>query len=126
MSKYILDSSAILAVLHRESGAEKAIEFFADSIVSSVNAAEVLTKLVEKSNDIEKAAEAFELLQLTVVEFDVAQATKAAELRRLTKRFGLSLGDRCCLALAILSEATAVTADRSWKKFKLCPVEVIR
>ena len=126
MSKYILDSSAILAVLHREPGAEKAIELFPDSIVSSVNAAEVLTKLIEKSNDIETAAKAFNLLQLTVVTFDSSQARKAAELRPPTKRLGLSLGDRCCLALAILSDATAVSADRSWKKFKLCPVEVIR
>jgi len=126
MSSYVLDSSAILAVLHREAGADEAIEYFAQSVVSAGNAAEVLTKLVEKSNDISSAVKAFELLQLTVVDFDIVNAEKVAELRPLTKNLGLSLGDRCCLALAILSDATAVTADRSWKKFKLCPVEVIR
>lgn len=126
MSKYVLDSSAILAVLHQELGADRAVEVFPESIVSSVNAAEVLTKLVEKSNDMDKTVEAFELLQLTVVDFDYSQAAKAAELRPLTKNLGLSLGDRTCLALAILSDATAVTADKAWKKIKFCPVEIIR
>jgi len=126
MIKYVLDSSAILAVLHQEPGADKAIAYFPDSIVTSVNAAEVLTKLIEKSNDIEIAKKAFELLQLTVVDFDMAHAEKAAELRPLTKNLGLSLGDRSCLALAMLSRATAITADKAWKKIKFCPVDVIR
>lgn len=126
MSRYVLDSSAILAVLHQEPGADKAIEVFPDSIVSSVNAAEVLTKLVEKSNDLDKAVEAFELLQLTVIDFGYSHAAKTAELRPLTKNLGLSLGDRSCLALAMLSDATAVTADKTWKKIKFCQVETIR
>jgi PIN domain nuclease of toxin-antitoxin system len=126
MSKYVLDSSAILAVLHQEPGADKAIAYFPDSVVSSVNAAEVLTKLIEKSNDIEMATKAFELLQLAVVDFDIAHAEKAAELRPLTRNLGLSLGDRSCLTLAMLSKATAVTADKAWKKIKFCPVDLIR
>jgi ribonuclease VapC len=126
MSKYVLDSTAILAVLHQEPGSDKAIARFPDSIVSSVNAAEVLTKLTEKSNDIDRAVEAFELLQLTIVDFDYVHAAKTAELRPLTKNLGLSLGDRSCLALAMLSDATAVTADKTWKKIKFCPVEAIR
>ena len=125
MSKYVLDSSAVLAVLHQESGADKAISYFPESVVSSVNAAEVLTKLVEKSNDIEIATRVFELLQLTIVEFDMVHAEKAAEIRPLTKNLGLSLGDRSCLALAMLSKATAVTADKAWKKIKFCPVDLI-
>jgi PIN domain nuclease of toxin-antitoxin system len=126
MSKYVLDSSAILAVLHREPGADKAIEVFPDSVVSSVNAAEVLTKLMEKSSNMDVAVEAFELLQLTVVDFDYSNAAKTAELRPLTKNLGLSLGDRSCLALAMLSDATAVTADKAWKKLKFCPIKTIR
>ena len=126
IKKYVLDSSAILAVLHHEPGSDVAIQRFPDSIVSAVNAAEVLTKLLEKSNDLDTAIEAFELLQLDIVDFDYAHATKAAELRPITKNLGLSLGDRSCIALAMLSDATAVTADKTWKKIKFCPVEVIR
>ncbi|HMS10925.1 MAG TPA: hypothetical protein PKE66_15675, partial [Pyrinomonadaceae bacterium] len=61
-----------------------------------------------------------------VVDFDISQAERSAEFRPLTKHLGLSLGDRSCLALAMLSKATAVTADRAWKKIKFCKVDVIR
>ncbi len=48
-----------------------------------------------------KAKEAFDNLDLETAEFNETQSLKAAELRIQTKQFGLSLGDRCCLALAI-------------------------
>lgn len=126
MSRYVLDSSAILAVLNGESGADNAIGYFPDSIVSSVNAAEVLTKLTEKGIDVELAKRAFELLQLTVVDFDMVCAAKAAELRPPTRNLDLSLGDRSCLALSMIQNATAITADRDWRKLTFCPIEVIR
>jgi PIN domain nuclease of toxin-antitoxin system len=126
MSNFILDASTVLVVLQEEDGAEDALEYFAGASISTVNMAEVLTKLIEKGRDPIKALEVFELLQLNVIEFDQEHAKKAAELRTTTKHLGLSLGDRSCLALAIMSESTAVTADRQWKKVKLCPVEVIR
>jgi len=126
MNSSVLDSSAILAVLNAESGAERAISFFANGIVSSVNVVEVLTKIVERGQNIKTARETFDLLQLEVVDLDYRQAAKAAELRPLTQHLGLSLGDRSCLALAILRDTTAVTADRDWKELTVCPVEVIR
>lgn len=126
MSNFILDASTVLLVLQEEDGADDAIEYFVGASISTVNMAEVLTKLIEKGRDPGKALEVFELLQLNVIEFDQEHAKKAAELRPLTKHLGLSLGDRCCLALAMHLDATAVTADRQWKKVKSCSVEVIR
>ena len=109
-----------------EKGAEKVEPLLSDSIVSSVNAAEVLTKLVEKGVSLEEALEDFLKLGLEVIKFDAKQAAKVAELRPLTKHLGLSLGDRTCLALAILENATAVTADKNWVSLKFCKIEVIR
>ncbi|MGB7207023.1 MAG: type II toxin-antitoxin system VapC family toxin [Pyrinomonadaceae bacterium] len=126
MNSFVLDSSAILAVLNQEKGSQTAQTFFANGIVSAVNLAEILTKLIEQGHDSSSSMEAFNLLQLDVSSFDVAQARKAAELRPLTKHLGLSLGDRSCLALAMLQNATAVTADRDWCGLSFCPIEVIR
>src|SRR5438552_4219173 len=126
MNSFVLDSSAILAVLNREKGSETAQTFFADGIVSSVNLAEILTKLTEQGHNRSTAMESFNLLQLSVIDFDVPQARKAAELRPLTRHLGLSLGDRSCLALAILHSSTAVTADKDWRGLSFCPIEVIR
>jgi PIN domain nuclease of toxin-antitoxin system len=122
----VLDSSAILAVVNLEKGAEKVEPLLSDAIVSSVNAAEVLTKLVEKGISLEDALEDFLKLGLEVIKFDAKQAAKVAELRPLTKHLGLSLGDRACLALAILENAKAVTADKNWASLTLCKIEVIR
>lgn len=124
--KSALDSSAILAVINLEKGAENIEPLLSKAIVSSVNVAEVLSKLVERGVSLEDALEDFLKLGLEIVEFDAKQAAKVAELRPLTKHLGLSLGDRCCLALAILENLPAVTADRNWARFNLCKIEVIR
>jgi PIN domain nuclease of toxin-antitoxin system len=43
-----------------------------------------------------------------------AQARVAAELLTATRPYGLSLGDRVCLALAIERRAKVYTTDRIW------------
>jgi PIN domain nuclease of toxin-antitoxin system len=45
----------------------------------------------------------------------------------MTKPYGLSLGDRACLALAIQRNATVYTTDRDWSKLSIgIKIEVIR
>ena len=109
-----------------EAGHEIAKERFADSSISTVNAAEVLSKLAERGNVTDDDVADFTRLRLKVVDFDFKQAQKAAQLRPLTRHLGLSLGDRSCLALAIIMGVTAVTADRVWKDLDVCSIEVIR
>jgi ribonuclease VapC len=51
----------------------------------------------------------------------------AAQLWSQTKAFGLSLGDRACLALAIDQKAIALTADRVWANLQIgVDIQVIR
>jgi hypothetical protein len=49
-----------------------------------------------------------------VAPFDAATSLRSASLRPATRLLGLSLGDRCCLALAQERGATVITADRAW------------
>jgi ribonuclease VapC len=126
MTRNVLDSSAILAVIFKETGAEIVEPLLDNSLVSSVNLAEVFTKLSEKGMLNQRMIDDFQQLGLEIIDFNFEQAAKAAELRPLTKHLGLSLGDRSCLALAILHNATAVTADKEWQKLTLCQIEVIR
>lgn len=126
MIENILDASAILAVLQNETGKEKVVAILDESAISRVNLTEVLTKLIEKGMSVDEAKETFEELALIVIEFDENQSLKAAELRPLTKHLGLSLGDRCCLALAVLENLPAVTADKNWASLNFCKIEVIR
>lgn len=126
MSKSVIDSSAILALLLLEPGGEKVLPILGDSVMSTVNIAEVFTKLAERELLTEERISDFYEMGLEIAEFDREQALKAAELRPITRHLGLSLGDRCCLALAMSRGAVAVTADRNWKKFNLCEVNPIR
>jgi PIN domain nuclease of toxin-antitoxin system len=67
------------------------------------------------------------LLGIPIVPFDAEAAHSAAVLAGHTRRLGLSLGDRACLALGILIESTVVTANQGWAKLDVgLEIEVIR
>ena len=87
--------------------------------------AEVLTRSVELGHTDESARESFAMLGLEIIDFDERHAIEAARLRAATRHLGLSLGDRSCLACAILQNATAITADRQWKELDVCSIELI-
>ena len=66
-------------------------------------------------------------LDLDVRAFDTELAFMAGVLHRATRAFGLSFGDRACLALAQSLGAPALTANRSWSRLDLgIAIEVIR
>ena len=46
--------------------------------------------------------------------FGADEVAVMPKLRRATKPYGLSLGDRCCLATALVQNSPALTADRVW------------
>lgn len=127
MSKYVLDASAVLALLNQETGKERVEAVLADSCISTVNYCEVLGKLIDAGMSEGDARESVELLNVEVVGFDVDLARLAAVLRPTTKKLGLSLGDRSCLALALARRNTAVTTERVWPKLKIgVKIELIR
>lgn len=123
----VLDSSAVLALIRREPGAERVAAVIAGSLISAVNYAEVASRLVDLGMPQEMALKQLSGFGLHVVPFDLPFASTVMKLRPLTRRFGLSLGDRACLALAIREKATAVTADRGWAGLEVgCAIELIR
>jgi ribonuclease VapC len=110
----VLDSSAILAVLNNEPGAETVAAMLDDAVVSTVNYAEVVAKLVERGTHPSQLQSALRSLALTTVDFDSALAHRTGALRGETRKRGLSLGDRACLALAEREGVAAMTGDRNW------------
>ena len=123
----VIDASAVLAVLNGELGAERTEDIPVGGLISATNFSEVLSKLVDVGLDDDTAIGAFDALMLTVVPVDAAQAQYAGLLRRRTREYDLSLGDRACLALAATREFPAVTADRVWAKLDLdIEIKVIR
>ena len=120
----VLDSSAILAVIYGERGAEKlSAELLANAVMSSVNLAEVHSKLMASGWNAEQAWDDCVGIVEQIAPFTAEHAKRVGNLILKARSLGLSLGDRACLALALELDAPVYTADRSWKSLKL-PVSV--
>jgi len=119
VSKIVVDSSALLARLHREPGAEVVAPYLSAALVSAVNLAEVGARLADGGMPEKVARQAIESLGVSVAPFDEDLAYASAALRLATRRRGLSLGDRACLALALERSLPVLTADRAWAELDI-------
>ena len=128
MSRIVLDASAVLALLNDEPGAEILTpELLSDAICSTVNLAEVQTKLVSQGVHHDEAWEATISPVREATPFTDEHARIAGSLVAQTRVLGLSLGDRACLALGIVLKAPVYTSDKSWKNLKIgLKIHVIR
>ena len=115
----VLDASAVLAAFFDEPGADRIAEQMNGALMSAVNYGEVVAKLVDRGTPREKILEIMAQLDVEVIPADRDQATIAGLLRSETRASGLSLGDRSCLALAIVRNGVALTTDRAWASLEL-------
>ena len=120
MKNVVLDSSALLALLHSEKGADRLTpQLLSQATSSTVNLAEVQGKLIQRGLHPTDAWEAALSPIRHATAFTEEHAKIAGKLVTVTRPLGLSLGDRACLALGIVLDAEIYTADSSWKKLKL-------
>jgi ribonuclease VapC len=128
MNRVVLDASAILAVIGGEPGGEKLTPaLLAHAVASTVNLAEVQTKLVSRGWNSDEAWEDATSPVREVVAFNEEHARLAGDLVSHTRHLGLSLGDRACLALGTALDCPVYTAEKTWKKVKLdVAIHIIR
>jgi PIN domain nuclease of toxin-antitoxin system len=128
VSEVVLDASAILALIQHERGAERlTVEILKDAVVSTVNLAEAQSKLVKNGYESEEAWEDALSLVTAAEPYTSEQAKIAGDLITRTEKYGLSLGDRSCLALAIALKAPVYTTEQVWRNLKVgVPIHVIR
>lgn len=125
MTDWVVDASALLALLNRESGEERVADALADdAAMSAVNLSEVVAKLIDAGRREAEIRAAIEPLGILIIEFDADAAFAAGLLRRTTRQTGLSLGDRACLAVAQQLDAPALTADRTWADLDLGDLDI--
>jgi ribonuclease VapC len=119
----VLDASAVLAYLQDETGCGKVHEVLAEGkgIMSAVNEAEVVGKLLEAGLTELSVKSVMANLELQIEAFDDEQAWETGKLRLSTREIGLSLGDRDCLALALayVKKLPVITADKQWDKLEM-------
>ncbi|ALA59416.1 conserved protein of unknown function, PilT domain [Nitrospira moscoviensis] len=127
MRKTVLDATAVLALLNDEPGAGTVASFLPQAVISTVNLAEVVGKLAEAGMPEGTIKTVLGELGLVVIPFDEDLALRTGLLRPATSNYGLSLGDRACLALGQQLHRPVLTADRMWKTLKLdVEIQMIR
>ncbi len=125
MTRTLLDASALLAVIYEEPGADMVLSALREgAAISAVNAAEVAACLFQENWDLDEVLLAFSQLGLTVLPFDAESAITSGSFRKATRKFGLGLGDRACLATANKEKCLVLTADRTWASLELPDVDV--
>jgi len=120
----VLDTSAVLALILKEPGGARVVDYLNGSKMSAVNYAEILRVLGRLGIDIGTAQTLMSVLRIDIVPLTADIAVGAAKLGNAGSPYGLSLGDRSCLATAGALGASAVTADRVWSDLEI-DVDVI-
>ena len=95
---YVLDASALLALLNRESGANVVRPLVERSVISNVNWAEVFQRAIALGMEVRDLRAHVESLGLGLIPFTAEDAELTAHLWSATRQAGLSLRDRACLS----------------------------
>ena len=127
MTAAVFDSSALLAFLLNEPGADVVRPALGDSEISSVNYSEVVERGKAKGIDTSNLRGRFASYGLTVAPFTADDAEATAQLWAATQAYGLSLADRACLAFALARQVPVYAADHPWTRVNIgADVRMIR
>lgn len=123
----VLDASALLAYLKDEPGGDVVDSVLAQSLMSSVNWAEVVQKAIASGVEVNGMLADLQALGLTIEPFIPEDGDTAGKLWAQTRNAGLSLGDRACLSLGLRKQLSVITCDSVWAVLHLSlDVQVLR
>jgi ribonuclease VapC len=118
--KTVLDASAVIAYLNKETGMNVVAGYLGNACMSAVNASEVISDLLGRGATLELALKLFGNLEIEVFPHDFDQAVKVAEIKKkLPRKAAISRADCACFALAETLSLPVLTADQSWSTLNL-------
>ena len=124
----VLDSSALLAFLLNEPGAEKIAPELVGGMVSAVNAAETLLVLVRGGLPPQMAKLAIQKTRVAIIDFTFELAALATRIAADNPEFrarGIAFGDWACMATGIQNGVPVLTADSAWRGLNVEGLEAV-
>jgi ribonuclease VapC len=112
--QYLLDASAVLALLNDEPGSQQVWDAMDEAAISTVNLSEVQHKLCQQGLTPAESRSATQRLLLPSVPLSVEIVDAMSDLSPLSRDYNLSLGDRACLATAKRLGLTILGSDGRW------------
>jgi PIN domain nuclease of toxin-antitoxin system len=114
MKPVLADTSAVIAYLNFEPGADEVKKYLARVRLTMVNVAEIVA--VVSRHNVSRAWIEQRVFRVFPehVPFDREQAYLCGALEAVTRPRGLSLGDRACLAAGLLHGWPVLTAESKW------------
>lgn len=125
MNKVVLDSSALIALIKGETGADIVESFLGSIVMSTLNISESAGILIDLGMSMDEARDSIEPFIDVIVSLDIQQSYDIALLKKLTSNKGLSIGDRACIALGIQMKLPIYTADKVWAKLDIEGANII-
>ncbi|MFP3012161.1 MAG: type II toxin-antitoxin system VapC family toxin [Rickettsia sp.] len=127
MNNVIFDASTLLALIKNESVNIELKKLLGNVSMSSVNVSEVAGILLESGMSYQECKNYIEPFVNSIVPFDEEQSFLAATIKKQTRHLGLSLGDRACITLWLITGYPIYTADKAWANVQLnCKIILIR
>jgi len=114
MKPIIADTSAIIAYLNFEPGADEVRKCLPRIRIAMVNVAEVVAVVSRRGVSRSWIEERIFRVFPEMLSFDPEQAYLCGALETVTRPKGLSLGDRACLAAGILHGFPVLTNESTW------------
>ena len=128
-NKVLFDTSCFMASIRRERGYEVIDELLYIAVASMVSLSELVATLINHAifPSVPEAVRIASGIAQVTIPFTQEVASLAGKLVQYTKPFGLSLGDRACIATGIVHKLPIYTCDKIWTKLDLdCDIRLIR
>lgn len=116
MNRYVLDASALIALINEEPGSDHVKKFLSGSIMSAVNISEVVAVLTKLDIPQDSIQTVIRNLVHAIIPFDEEQAFISGYLYTDIHSKGLSFGDKACLSLGKKNDMTVLTSNPKWSE----------
>ncbi len=111
-TKILLDASAYIAFLNKETGYDIIENVIQKASINTVTYTEIISFYARQGLDDLILHELCKYVNIININEDIC--FNAGNLIKISKEYGLSLGDRLCLATAIHYKLDVYTSDKIW------------